>query len=67
MLSPLRHRVYARLFCAQVSALLGTGLATVALGLLAHEIAGASAGEILGYAGDQDDCLCRRGASARRP
>jgi MFS family permease len=29
-------------------ALLGTGLATVALGLLAHEIAGASAGEILG-------------------
>ncbi len=48
MLSPLRHPAYARLFGAQVSALLGTGLATVALGLLAHEIAGASAGEILG-------------------
>jgi hypothetical protein len=48
MFSPLRHPAYARLFSAQVGALLGTGLATVALGLLAHEIAGASAGEILG-------------------
>lgn len=48
MFSPLRHPVYARLFSAQVAALLGTGLATVALGLLAHELAGANAGEILG-------------------
>lgn len=48
MLSPLKNATYARLFGAQVSALLGTGLATVALGLLAHELAGASAGEILG-------------------
>jgi MFS family permease len=48
MLSPLRHPAYARLFSAQVVALLGTGLATVALGLLAHEIAGVNAGEILG-------------------
>lgn len=48
MLSPLRDAAYARLFAAQVSALLGTGLATVALGLLAHDLAGASAGEILG-------------------
>ncbi len=48
MLSPLRQATYARLFSAQVAALLGTGLATVALGLLAHEIAGANAGEILG-------------------
>lgn len=46
--SPLRHAPYRRLFTAQVAALLGTGLATVALGLLAHEIAGASAGQILG-------------------
>jgi MFS family permease len=46
--SPLRHASYRRLFTAQVAALLGTGLATVALGLLAHEIAGASAGQILG-------------------
>lgn len=48
MLSPLKNATYARLFGAQVVALLGTGLATVALGLLAHELAGASAGEILG-------------------
>ncbi|MGE0530776.1 MAG: MFS transporter [Hyphomonadaceae bacterium] len=48
MWSPLQNTTYARLFSAQVAALLGTGLATVALGLLAHEIAGASAGEILG-------------------
>jgi MFS family permease len=48
MLSPLKNATYARLFGAQIVALLGTGLATVALGLLAHELAGASAGEILG-------------------
>lgn len=48
MLSPLKNATYARLFAAQLAALLGTGLATVALGLLAHELAGASAGEILG-------------------
>jgi MFS family permease len=50
MLSPLRNRSYRRLFAAQVAALLGTGLATVALGLLAYEIAGARAGEVLGAA-----------------
>ncbi|MEQ1819003.1 MAG: MFS transporter [Terricaulis sp.] len=50
MFSPLRNAAYRRLFGAQVAALLGTGLATVALGLLAHEIAGASAGEVLGAA-----------------
>lgn len=48
MLSPLRVAAYRNLFAAQVCALLGTGLATVALGLLAYQIAGASAGEILG-------------------
>lgn len=50
MFSPLRHAPYRHLFMAQVSALLGTGMATVALGLLAHDLAGASAGEILGAA-----------------
>ncbi|MBU1345344.1 MAG: MFS transporter, partial [Alphaproteobacteria bacterium] len=50
MFSPLRHSAYRHLFMAQVSALLGTGMATVALGLLAHDLAGASAGEILGAA-----------------
>ena len=50
MLSPLSNVTYRRLFSAQVVALLGTGLATVALGLLAHRLGGASAGEILGIA-----------------
>jgi MFS family permease len=50
MLSPLKHPAYRRLFGAQVAALLGTGLATVALGLLAHDLAGAQAGEVLGAA-----------------
>lgn len=46
----LRSSTYARLFTAQVVALLGTGLLTVALGLLAFEIAGADAGVVLGTA-----------------
>ena len=50
MLSVLRHPTYARLFSAQVIALLGTGLLTVALGLLAFEIAGGDAGVVLGVA-----------------
>ena len=50
MFSPLRNAAYRHLFIAQVAALLGTGMATVALGLLAHDLAGASAGEILGVA-----------------
>lgn len=44
----LRHPVYRRLFLAQVVALAGTGIATVALGLLSYRLAGARAGEILG-------------------
>ena len=50
MLSPLRSRTYRHLFAAQVTALVGTGLATVALGLLAYELAGADAGAVLGTA-----------------
>ncbi len=46
----MRNRAYRRLFVAQVLALVGTGLATVALGLLAYELAGARAGEVLGTA-----------------
>ncbi|MYW64322.1 MFS transporter [Streptomyces sp. SID8379] len=46
----LRNRTYRRLFCAQVVALVGTGLATVALGLLAYDLAGADAGAVLGTA-----------------
>lgn len=40
MLSPLANRTYRHLFAAQVSALLGTGLSTVALALLAYDLAG---------------------------
>lgn len=50
MLAVLRHPVYARLFLAQVIALLGTGLLTVALGLLAFDLAGDNAGMVLGTA-----------------
>lgn len=48
--SLFRHRDYLRLFTAQVSALFGTGLTTVALGLLAYELAGADAAAVLGTA-----------------
>ncbi|MDX8048484.1 MFS transporter [Lentzea sp. BCCO 10_0798] len=50
MLAVLRNRTYRHLFGAQVIALTGTGLATVALGLLAYRIAGADAGAVLGTA-----------------
>lgn len=50
MLSVLRNRTYRHLFLAQIVALIGTGLATVALGLLAFDLAGAEAGTVLGTA-----------------
>ncbi|PZO17951.1 MAG: MFS transporter [Burkholderiales bacterium] len=50
MLDILAHRTYRHLFAAQVIALIGTGLATVALGLLAFELAGDNAGMVLGTA-----------------
>jgi len=50
MLSVLKNRTYRHLFLAQVIALVGTGLATVALGLLAIDLAGAQAGAVLGTA-----------------
>ncbi|KQV39969.1 MULTISPECIES: MFS transporter [unclassified Rhizobium] len=50
MLDVLKNRTYRHLFLAQVIALVGTGLATVALGLLAYDIAGAEAGAVLGTA-----------------
>ncbi len=48
--SPLRIRTYKRLFSAQVIALAGTGLTTVALALLAYDLAGGNAGQVLGIA-----------------
>ncbi|MES2840877.1 MFS transporter [Hydrogenophaga sp.] len=50
MLDILSNRTYRHLFAAQVIALIGTGLATVALGLLAFELAGDNAGMVLGTA-----------------
>ena len=50
MLGILANRTYRHLFAAQVIALLGTGLATVALGLLAYDLAGSDAGVVLGTA-----------------
>jgi MFS family permease len=50
MLDVLASRTYRHLFAAQVIALAGTGLLTVALGLLAFELAGADAGVVLGTA-----------------
>ena len=50
MLDILKNRTFRHLFAAQVIALLGTGLATVALSLLAYDLAGEQAGFVLGSA-----------------
>ena len=50
MLSVFVNRTYRHLFAAQVIALIGTGLATVALGLLAFDLAGSNAGVVMGTA-----------------
>lgn len=42
--------IYCKLFAAQVIALSGTGLSTIALALLAHNLAGSNAGVVLGIA-----------------
>ncbi|WP_020107721.1 MFS transporter [Nocardia sp. 348MFTsu5.1] len=50
MFEVLAVRTFRTLFAAQVVALLGTGLLTVALGLLAYDVAGGGAGAVLGTA-----------------
>lgn len=50
MFHVLGNTAYRRLFSAQVLSLIGTGLTTVALGLLAYDLAGADAGAVLGTA-----------------
>ncbi|WP_127144882.1 MFS transporter [Pelagibacterium montanilacus] len=50
MFAILANRTYRHLFGAQIVALIGTGLATVALGLLAFALAGENAGIVLGTA-----------------
>jgi MFS family permease len=48
--NPLSNQNFRRLFLAQVIALVGTGLSTVALTLLAYELAAGNAGAVLGTA-----------------
>src|SRR3954463_5534439 len=50
MVEVLANRTYRHLFTAQVIALVGTGFLTVALGLLAFQLAGERAGAVLGTA-----------------
>ncbi|TDQ66614.1 putative MFS family arabinose efflux permease [Maritalea mobilis] len=49
-LGVLKHSDYRKLYAAQVIALAGTGLTTIALALLAYELAGEAAGQVLGTA-----------------
>ncbi len=48
--SPFANPVYRKLFFAQITALTGTGLATIALALLAFEMAGDASGAVMGTA-----------------
>ncbi|WP_281954393.1 MFS transporter [Pseudophaeobacter arcticus] len=50
MLAVLRNRTFRHMFAAQVIAIIGTGLATVALGLIAYDLAGADASIVLSIA-----------------
>ncbi len=47
---PFANPVYRRLFAAQAVALVGTGVTTIALGLLAYDFAESDAGVVLGAA-----------------
>jgi len=48
--SPFKNKTYTKLFFAQVISLVGTGITTIALALLAYELAKENAGEVLGIA-----------------
>jgi MFS family permease len=50
MFQVLANTTYRRLFAAQVLSLIGTGMTTVALALLAYRLADANAGAVLGTA-----------------
>jgi MFS family permease len=49
-ISPLQNRAFRKLFAAQVIALVGTGMTTVALTLLAYDLVKENAGVVLGTA-----------------
>ncbi len=44
-----KHRIFQQLFWAHALSLIGSGLTSLALGLLAHELVGASASTVLGF------------------
>ena len=48
--NPITNSSFRKLFAAQVIALVGTGLSTVGLSLLAYNLAGKNAGAVLGIA-----------------
>ena len=48
--NPLHNASFRKLFAAQVIALVGTGLSTVALTLLAYDMVGGNAASVLGTA-----------------
>ena len=48
--NPLHNKCFRKLFAAQVIALIGTGLSTVALTLLAYDLVGGNAASVLGTA-----------------
>lgn len=48
MFTVLQHRTFRRLFMSHIVALLGTGLATIAIGFLAVDIAGGNASGVIG-------------------
>ena len=48
--SPLAHAPFRRLFAARTTALVGSGLTTIALSLLAYDLVGGQAGFVLGSA-----------------
>ena len=50
LLSPLSHPPFRRLFAARTMALLGSGMTTIALSLLAFDLVGDRAGVVLGSA-----------------
>lgn len=50
MSTPFSNPTWRRLFSAQITSLIGTGITTIALALLAWDLAGNKAGEVLGTA-----------------
>lgn len=47
--SPFSNPIFRKLFSAQLFALSGSGLSTIALALLANDLAGGNAGQVLGF------------------